>query len=285
VLGEDTGNLPSSKLPAIQDAALAACDELDGTRDAVIDDPRRCRFDPTPLLCKGAETDRCLTRPQLTALQKIYAGLVLPGGAGIIHGYSPGSEAETGGWDGWITGKTEDRAFHQFALGFFSGFVFGDPKWDYHTFDLDRDTKLADKRLASILNATDANLGRFAARGGKLILYHGWSDPGIQPLTTVDYYDRVRDTIGPKTTAESVRLFMVPGMLHCIGGPGPSGFGQYFAAGMGDPETTIGAALQRWVEKGIAPDHLVAAKRKNDMDPSSETVRTRKICAYPNVSH
>ena len=184
VLGENAANLPSSKLPAIQTAALAACDSLDGVKDGVIDDPRRCRIDPTPLLCKGAETDRCLTRSQLTALQKIYAGRVLPGGAGIIHGYSPGAEAETDGWDGWITGKTEDRAFHQFALGFFSGFVFGDSKWDYHAFDFDRDARLADKRLASILNATDADLSRFATRGGKLILYHGWADPGIQPLTT-----------------------------------------------------------------------------------------------------
>jgi hypothetical protein len=282
VLGEKAANLPSSKLPAIQAAALAACDSLDGVEDGVIDDPRRCRFDPTALLCKDSETDRCLTKSQLTALQEIYAGLVLPGAAGIIRGYSPGAEAE--GWDGWITGNNGDTGFHQFALGYFSGFVFGDSKWDYRSFDLDRDTRLAEKRLASILNATDADLNRFAARGGRLILYHGWADPGIQPLTTVDYYDRVRDTLGRKKTAGSVRLFMVPGMLHCAGGPGPNSFGQ-FAAGTGDPNTKIGAALQRWVEAGIAPERIIATKRANDKDPNSEVRRTRPLCAFPNVTH
>jgi feruloyl esterase len=134
------------------------------------------------------------------------------------------------------------------------------------------------------LNATDADLSRFAARGGRLILYHGWADPGIQPLTTVDYYDRVRDTIGQKTAARSMRLFMVPGMLHCAGGPGPNSFGQ-FAAGMGDPNTMIGAALQRWVEAGIAPERIIATKRGNDKDPSSEVLRTRPLCAFPIVTH
>jgi hypothetical protein len=284
VLGENAGNLPSSKLPAIQAAALAACDRQDGLQDGIIDDPRRCSFNPATLLCNGVETDRCLTLPQLTALQKIYAGLVLPGSAGIVRGYSPGAEAETRGWGGVITGPVEDRGFHEFAVGFFRGFVFGDPNWDYHTFDLDRDARLADQKLASVLNAVDPDLKRFAARGGKLILYHGWADPGIQALSTIDYYDRVRGTMGEKATAESVRLFMAPGMLHCLFGPGPNSFGQFRAAGMGDPERKIGAALQRWVEEGIAPSYIIAAKRKNDIDPSSEIIRTRKLCAYPKVS-
>jgi Tannase and feruloyl esterase len=282
VLGENEANLPSSKLPAIQAAALAACDSLDGVEDGVIEDPRRCRFDPSALLCRGVETDRCLTKSQLAALREIYAGLVLPGAAGIIDGYSPGTEAE--GWDGWITGENEDTGFHAFAVGFFGGFVFGDSKWDYHTFDLDRDTPLADKRLASILNATNADLSRFAARGGRLILYHGWGDAAMQPLTTIHYYDRVRDTIGQKTMTRSVRLFMAPGMLHCAGGPGPNSLGQS-AAGMGDPNTKIGAALQRWVEAGIAPERIIATKRANDKDSSSEALRTRPLCAFPNVAH
>jgi hypothetical protein len=281
VLGGNTANLPSSKLPAIQAAALAACGSQDGVKDGVIDDPLRCRFDPTVLLCGGSETDRCLTSSQLTALQQIYAGRVLPKGGGIIHGYSPGAEAE--GWDGWMIGKNGDTGFHEFAVGFFGGFVFGDSKWDYHSFDLDRDTRLADERLASILNAADPDLGRFAARGGRLILYHGWADPAIQPLTSVDYYARVGDRIGQKTTARSVRLFMVPGMLHCAGGPGANSFGQS-VAGTGDPDTKIAAALQRWVEAGIAPERIVATKRRNDKDPSSEALRTRPLCAFPNVA-
>jgi feruloyl esterase len=282
VLGGNAANLPSGKLPAIQAAALAACDKLDGVEDGVIDDPRRCRFDPTTLLCKDTETDRCLTEPQLTALKAIYAGTVLPRTGAIIHGYSPGAEVE--GWDGWITGKNKDTGFHEFTLGFFGGMVFGNSKWDYHTFDLGRDAQLADKRLAAILNATDADLRKFAAHGGRLILYHGWADGGIQPLTTIDYYNQVRDTIGQKRTAESVRLFMVPGMLHCTGGPGPDSFGQ-FVAGTGDPNTKMGAALQRWVEAGIAPERIIATKRRDDKDSSSEARRTRPLCAFPSVAH
>ena len=143
---------------------------------------------------------------------------------------------------------------------------------------------MADRKLAPILNATDPDLSKFAARGGKLILYHGWADQGVQPLTTVDYYQRVHDTIGQKATADSVRLFMVPGMLHCLGGPGPNSFGQ-FAAGAGDPSTKIGAALQHWVEEGVAPERIIATKRKNDEDLTSEVIRTRPLCAFPNVAH
>jgi hypothetical protein len=106
----------------------------------------------------------------------------------------------------------------------------------------------------------------------------------MQPLTTIHYYDRVRDTIGQKTMTRSVRLFMAPGMLHCAGGPGPNSFGQS-AAGMGDPNTKIGAALQRWVEAGIAPERIIATKRANDKDSSSEALRTRPLCAFPNVAH
>lgn len=285
--GEKAGYFPPSKLPAIQAAALAACDGRDGIKDGVIDDPRRCAFDPSALLCQGVETDRCLTQPQLAALRTIYSGQVLAGGA-VLRGYSPGAEAESsavGGWDGWMTASPREKsAFFNFAVGYFSGFVFEDPKWDFHTFDPERDVRAADKKLAPVLNATDPDLSKFAARGGKLILYHGWADQGIQPLTTVDYYQRVRDTLGQKATADSVRLFMVPGMLHGLGGPGTNSFGQ-FAAGTGDPNTKIGAALQRWVEEGIAPERIIATKRKNDDDPASAVIRTRPLCAFPKVAH
>jgi hypothetical protein len=285
--GAKAGYFPPSKLPAIQAAAMAACDGIDGIKDGVIDDPRRCTFDPSALLCQGAETDRCLTQPQLAALRTIYAGQVLADGT-VLHGYSPGAEAESGpqgGWDGWITSSPQaESAFHKFAVGYFGAFVFGDPKWDYHTFNPDRDVRAGDQKLAPILNATDPDLSKFVAHGGKLILYHGWADQGIPPLTTVDYYQRVRDTIGQKATADSVRLFMAPGMLHVFAGPGPNSFGQ-FSAGTGDPNTRIGAALQRWVEEGIAPERIIATKRMKGGDPSIEVVRTRPLCAFPNVAH
>lgn len=278
-VGEKAGYFPPSKLPAIQAAALAACDGRDGIKDGVIDDPRRCSFDPASLLCQGAETDRCLTQPQLAALRMIYADQVLPGGA-TLPGYSPGAET---GWDGWMTSSPQAESFfHKFAVGYFGALVFGDPKWDFHTFDPDRDIRTAEQKLALIMNATDPDLKKFVAHGGKLILYHGWADQVIPPLATVDYYERVRDAIGQKAADDSVRLFMVPGLLHIFGGPGPNSFGQ-FAAGAGDPDTKIGAALQRWVEEGVAPERIIATKRKND--PTHEVLRTRPLCAFPNVAH
>ena len=276
-LGKNAGYFPPSKLPAIQAAALAACESVDGIKDGVIDDPRRCTFDPSALLCQGPETDQCLTPPQLAALRTIYAGQALPGGA-TLPGYSPGAEA---GWDGWITSSPQAESFfHKFAVGYFGDLVFGDPKWDSHTFDPDRDIPMADRKLAAIMNATDPDLRTFVAHGGKLILYHGWDDQVIPPLVTVNYYERVRDTLGQKATADSVRLFMVPGFLHVFGGPGPNSFGQ-FASGAGDPDTKIGAALQRWVEEGIAPERIIATKRK----PNGDVLRTRPLCAFPNVAH
>lgn len=284
--GKQSGYFPPSKLPAIQAAALAACDSLDSVQDGVIDDPRRCHFDPSVLLCKGIETDQCLTQAQVAALRTIYAGQALADGT-ALHGYSPG--AETGsdgwGWDGWITSSSQENSnFHKFALGFFGDLVFGDPKWDFHSFDADHDVRMADRKLAAILNATDPDLRKFAARGGKLILYHGWADQVIPPLNTVDYYQRVRDTVGQKTADNSVRLFMVPGMLHCFGGPGPNSFGQPWASA-GGPDSNIRTLLQRWVEQGAAPEQIVAIKHKNDQDSSSQVVRTRPLCAFPKAAH
>ena len=276
-VGGKPGYFPPSKLPAIQAAALAACDGRDGITDGVIDDPRRCSLDPSSLLCQGPETDRCLTQPQLAALRTIYAAQTLPGGA-TLPGYPPGAET---GWDGWITGSPQAESFfHKFAVGYFGDLVFGDPKWDFHTFDPDHDVRMADQKLALVMNATDPDLKRFAAHGGKLILYHGWADQVIPPLATVNYYEQVRDTIGRKAADDSVRLFMVPGLLHVFGGPGPNSFGQ-LAAGAGDPNTKIGAALQRWVEDGTAPERIIATKRK----PNGDVLRTRPLCAFPNVAY
>jgi feruloyl esterase len=119
-------------------------------------------------------------------------------------------------------------------------------------------------------------------RGGKLILFHGWNDPALPPTATIDYYRSAAVSLGTKAD-ETIRLYMVPGMEHCGEGPGPNYFGQYDAAGTGDPEYKIGAALQRWVEQGIAPERIIATKRQND-DPKSEVVRTRPLCAYPRVA-
>ena len=277
--------IPASKLPAIEAAALAACDSLDGVRDGVIEDPAQCRFDPSKLLCQGADSDACLTAPQLAALKKIYEGPKDSKGASINPGFSPGGEAEQGGWGPWITG-TEPRKSLQFAFGnnFFQNIVYSDPAWDYKTSSAEHNVKVADDRVASIFNATDPDLKKFKDRGGKLILYHGWSDAAIPAVSIINYYQALQKKMGAQNTTQFARLFMVPGMQHCGGGPSPNTFGQG-GVGYGDPEHDIDAALERWVEQGAAPEQIIATKYKTNGKPESGVARTRPLCAYPQTAH
>lgn len=285
LLGDKDSYIPSKKLPAIQAAALAACDELDGVKDGVIDNPPKCHFNPDSLLCKAADADTCLTAPQLAALKKLYAGGRLSDGKQLFPGYAPGGEAQPGGWSVWITGGSPEHSLmYAFGTQFFKNMVFDNPDWDYHTFNTDRDSILADEKMSAAMNATDPDLTRFRTRGGKLILYHGWCDAAIAPSNAIDYYQSVVKKMGAKPAASFVRLFMVPGMQHCGGGAGANSFGQ-FSVATEDADHNIDAALERWVEQGAAPERLIAAKRKNDLDPTSDIERTRPLCAYPMVAH
>ena len=276
--------IPASKLPAIQAAALAACDGDDDVKEGVIEDPSRCRFDPAKLLCTGAESDACLTAPQAKALRQIYAGTRDGKGRVVSPGYAPGGEAEQGGWGPWITGKAPDTSLmYQFGSGFFRNMVYNDPAWNYRSFDVDRDYKAAVERTAHLLNATDPDLRRFRAHGGKLILYHGWSDAAIPGQHAVDYYESVVKKLGETNTSSFVRLYMAPGVQHCGGGSGPNVFGQA-SVGAGDPRTNVAAALERWVEQGVPPEEIVATKYKTGADPASGVARTRPLCPYPKVA-
>jgi feruloyl esterase len=265
--------IPPAKLAAIEAAALAACDAADGVKDGVIDNPARCNFDPGVLLCSGEESNACLTAPQITALKAIYAGLKNGKGESIYPGYSVGGETGFGGWSAWIIGP--NTAQYAFGTQFFKHFVYGDPQWNFKTFTFEKDYKVADDKVGRILNATDPDLKKFAARGGKLILYHGWSDAAIPPVATINYYNRVMTTMGEKQADAFTRLYMVPGMQHCGGGPGPDNFGQGTVAHT-DPDHDVDAALERWVEKGVAPGPIVASKNKG-----AEVVRTRPLCPFP----
>lgn len=262
--------LPAAKLPAIQAAVLTACDQLDGVKDSVLENPAACRFDPASLRCAGPETNDCLTAPQIESLKTVYAGLRSAQGKPLFPGYSPSGEAEPGGWGPWITGPAHDKsALYGFSTSFFRFFVHSDPNWDYKTFDISKDLPAAQK-LAPALDSTSPDLKAFHARGGKLILYHGWCDAAIPAQNAIDYYQSVVKKMGTKRAAQFVRLFMVPGMQHCSGGVGPHTFGQS-SSPQGDPTTNIAAALARWVEQGQAPEQLIASK------PG----RTRPLCAYP----
>ena len=283
-LAEAASYIPAAKLPAIEAAALAACDANDGVKDGVIENPPACRFDPAVLLCKSAESDSCLTRPQMTALQALYDGLKDANGKTLFPGYSAGGEAEPGGWAPWITGNAPEHSL-MFAFGtqFFKNMVFENPEWDFRSFDAVRDTKIADSKMAAALNATDPDLSAFRERGGKLILFHGWSDAAIPAVNTINYYRSVVAKAGAKDAETFVRLYMVPGMQHCEGGPGPDVF-SHVGTARGDRAHDIDTALEDWVEQSIAPAQIVASKYRGSARPGADVVRTRPLCPYPLVA-
>jgi hypothetical protein len=273
--------IPPSKLPAIEAAVLTACDAIDGVKDGLIENPTKCHFDPEKLLCKGAESDSCLTRPQVEALKKIYAGPRNSKGEQVFPGMQPGVETGPRGWAFWMTsaepGKSEQ---YLYGVGAVAKMLYQNPSWDFRTFDFDRDVKFMDEKLGPIRNATNADLKSFKDRGGKLIVYHGWSDPAIAPLSSVNYYESVIAKMGHKDTGDFVRLYMVPGMQHCGNGPGPNDFGSVPLA-KADARHSMQSAIERWVKDGIPPDAIIATKYKTDGVRSSGVLRTRPLCPYP----
>jgi feruloyl esterase len=286
--------IPASKIPAISAAVLAACDALDGVTDGILNDPRHCRFDPSVLRCNGAETDGCLTSAQIAQLKRIYAGLRNSKGEQIFPGYMPGGEEGDDGWKVGITGGPGQSVISIMGLDYFRYMVFENPAWDFRTVSAERALQVADEKTAQTLNATDPDLRRFKARGGKLILYHGWSDPLIPGLGTVNYYDSVVAKMGLQETEAFIHLYMVPGMHHGSGGPGPNFFGQFdFAtidqklqgvAAATDPQHNISSALEQWVEKGTPPASIIAAKYVNDTNPAQGVKMTRPLCPYPQIA-
>ena len=251
--------LSAKKLPMITKAVMEACDALDGLKDGILDDPRRCKFDPSSLLCKGAENDTCLTASQVQSVKKVYGGARNPRtGEQIFAGWVRGTETS---WTTYFVEPAEARRNEFWRL-----WIFSDPRWDWRTFDFDHDLAYADEKMA-VVNANDANLKPFKARNGKLVMYHGWADSDVPPEDGIRYYEAVERAMGGRNqTQDFARLFMVPGMGHCGGGPGPNVF------------DALGA-VDQWVEHGTAPDKIMASHVRNGV-----TDRTRWLCPYPQVA-
>ncbi|HLJ26296.1 MAG TPA: tannase/feruloyl esterase family alpha/beta hydrolase [Candidatus Angelobacter sp.] len=275
--------IPAAKIPALGAAVNAACDKQDGVADGVINDPRACHFDPSVLLCKGEDSNSCFTAPQVVALKKVYDGPTNSKGQPLYVGRVPGAEDGPGGWVTWITGSAPGKSLqYAFTTNFFKYMVFNNPDWDFKTFNFDSDLKTDDEKQARNVNSTDPNLKPFRARGGKLIIYHGWNDPAISPLNTINYYNSVLSTVGARESGDFLRLYLVPGMQHCGGGPGPNSFGQQ-AGSTADAQHNIYAALEQWVEKGIAPGTIVATKYVSDLNPQQGVKFSRPLCPYPQI--
>ncbi len=291
-LDDPKGGISPAKLPAIQKAAIAQCDALDGLKDGLIEDPRACHFNPAAILCKGAETDACLTSPQVAALNKIYSGPKNSRtGAQIFPGFSPGAEAEAGTWAQWIIpAPNRTPAQFGFANTYYGQAVFEDANWDFRRLNFDDDISYGDQKAGVILNSTSPDLRPFRDRGGKLIQYHGWGDSAIPAIASIQYYDKVRAFMSkaPDTRADATkpvdnfyRLFMVPGMGHCGGGAGPNTFGNRVGA-PADADHDIVVALDRWVEKGVAPEQIIGTGKS--VTDAAKTL-TRPLCAYPKTAH
>ncbi len=254
--------LPPDKLRLLHAAVLKACDARDGVTDGVIEDPERCHIDLQALECRGGDRPDCLTAAQLEAARERYGPLRNSRTHAILFpGLMPGSEL------GWSAGP--GPAARAFATGVFGNEVFQDPHWDYRTLSIDQIVARADHSEAALANDIDPNLGPFFARGGKLIQYHGWADPGVSPLNSIDYYRSVARAMGgANRIATDYRLFMVPGMGHCRGGDGTDQF-----------EAPMLTALDQWVEHGRAPDRIIASRIRD-----GRVDRARPLCPYPEVA-
>ncbi len=257
--------LNQAKLQTITNAATALCDGDDGVKDGVIDDPRRCKFDPAALLCKGGETDACLTQPQIDGIKKVYAGLRNPRtGEPIFPGFAIGSEgygAQAGqGWGGFLVNPKIPMRSEAYTY-----WLFHDPNWDFRTFDFDKDFAYALKQIGDV-SSTDPNLSAFKNRGGKLLMYTGWSDAILPGEDVIEYYESIRKAMGAQNTDAFMRFFIVPGMGHCSGGPGPTTFDML-------------PALEQWVEKGTPPQNIPASRVVD-----GKAQHTRLLCPYPQVA-
>ena len=249
--------LPPAKMKMVAAAVLNACDARDGVRDGIVGDPEHCAFDPSALLCKGADAADCLTEKQVESTRKAYAPVKTRAGVVVYPGHSPGFES---GWRMAQPGATLNPLFTDMPRYV----AHQDANWDVTSFDLDADLALAVEH-GGYIEASDPHLAKFKARGGKLLLYHGWADPGPAPANTIHYLNEVTRTLGGKQD-DWLRLFLLPGVGHCGGGPGA------------DQADFVGA-IERWRESGTAPDQIPAAHvTGNRVD------MTRPICAYPSVA-
>ncbi|HEX4322195.1 MAG TPA: tannase/feruloyl esterase family alpha/beta hydrolase [Acidobacteriaceae bacterium] len=280
-LKDPAGHIPAAKLPAIERASLNACDapsgSLDNLKDGLVSDPAHCHFDTSVLLCKaGTDSSDCLTQPQIDSLNAYYSGGKDSHGNSIFPGFVPGDEQ---GWSDWIvgTGPGTGSGSH-YVESYFRNMITGDAKWDPLTANVDQSLKLSIEKGAPDLDSTNPDLSQFAAHGGKLILYHGWNDPAISPWNTIDYYQSVQKNLGEQKTAAFVRLYMVPGMEHCAGGPGPNLFGQFGLPST--PGAGIFDALETWEENGSSPAAITALSFKEDHSVKA----TRPICPYPAIA-
>lgn len=280
-------HIPHVKLPLLAEAVMAKCDEIDGLKDGMIDDPRNCTFNALTDLpaCPGdADGTNCFTQAQRQAVFNIYRGPQKSSGTVLAKGVSFGSEAITAdGKSGWTMFVPEKPGGGTYALGLGSSFVkwvglpptSGGPNWDWKTFNVDKDWDVVRSNWGEMCDTNDPDLRAFKAKGKKFIDYHGWADALCWPFRAIDYYDEVVKKIGSlEETTKFYRLYMIPGMTHFPGGRG--------VLDRNTLREPMFQALQDWVEKGIEPIKPFVGSRPTV--PGKWDAITRPVCAYPEVA-
>lgn len=274
--------LPASKVPLLHSAVVQACDGLDGLEDGLIDDPRACSFDPADMQCRRRPGDDCFTGPEVAAIRNVYRGAADSDGNALYRAV-PMFGSELNWVPAYISPNEQPSTYYQFGGDFFRYVAFAEdpgPGWMPEQFDFDRDPRRMGYNR-HLNNAASPDLRAFVARGGKLISYQGWSDQSVPPLGVIDYLKDVERFMSDGAPVdEFFRLFMLPGVAHCAGGEGPDRIDAL-------------SALENWVEKGIAPDQLIAYKLKNDpgafaavhLPPQDNDVEiSRPVFPYPDVA-
>lgn len=262
--------LPAAKMELLAGRVYARCDAVDGLKDGLIDDPRKCDFKPSRDLpvCEGAEQPGCYTAGQIRTIETILSDVIVRGKV-LTPGFPVGAEIAgpngKSGWDGWIindAGLPRGALYAESAMRYMVSAV-PDPAYDLRSFDFERDPQRLEW-IGTVMNATDPDLSRFRRRGGKLLMYFGWADPALNARIGVEYFESVQARMGK--TGDFFKLYMMPGVFHCSGGVGPACF---------DPlEKVI-----RWVEEGKAPGSIVAQRIEG-----GKTLLSRPLCPYPQVA-
>ena len=256
--------ITKANLKLLHAKVLEQCDTLDGIKDGILNDPSNCKldFDALPICPDNSPSDDCFTSEQIEAIKVIYAGLS-DGKEEIYPGLPLGGENEPMGWDAWITGPLSlDLPNLQFGYGteLYKYLVFQDSTWDYSTYDFSNYSATT-RYASSYLDATSTNYSEFKQHGGKLIIYHGWNDPGISAYATINHYEEVKSK---DTDVENYfRLFLLPGVLHCGGGSGPSNVDWF-------------ELVSDWVEKETAPDRVILSKSEK-----GKVIMERPVFPYP----
>jgi feruloyl esterase len=251
--------IPIEQLKLVNEAVLAACDEADGLKDGVVTDPRRCSWDPKSLQCKnGVAAGNCLTSPQVEALNKAYRTVRTRAGVVGNYGLTRGGEA---GWNPFVPTIPGPRHVLNGDLGDLIPLMFPDAGFDPANFHIEKQQAAIHRTpFAAEYEASSTDLSKFFRRGGKLLLWHGFDDPGPSSFATIDYYERAVKANG----GSNLRLFVVPGVYHCASGPGADTF---------DPLT----AMEQWVENGTVPETMVAKNRGAGFE--------RPVCAWPKLPY